>query len=127
MRHPQLLILRGDSRLTSLLEESAEVARWSIRKPHGLADCLELLPRADPNVLVLRVGRDLEDELSTVATIHRQFPSTAIIVVGDAEQSAITGIAWDLGARFVLMPPQSRDLLPAVVAGFMASDVRGGR
>jgi hypothetical protein len=31
----------------------------------------------------------------------------------------LAGLAWDLGARCVLFPPQTRDQLPGVVAGLM--------
>ena len=48
MRHPQLLILQGDQRLTALLEPAAEAARWRVRKPHDLAECLETLPHGGP-------------------------------------------------------------------------------
>src|SRR5262249_35615532 len=36
----------------------------------------------------------------------------------------LAGLAWDVGARFALVPPLSRDLLPEVVTGLMR---RGGR
>jgi hypothetical protein len=47
------------------------------------------------------------------------FPETATIVVCDADNPAVVGLAWDLGAKFVLHPPQIRELLPDVVAGFL--------
>jgi DNA-binding NarL/FixJ family response regulator len=122
VRHPQLLIYRGDERLATVLEPRAAAERWTLRKPRDAAECLEALPRAAPAVLVLRVGRDLEDELTALSTVHQNYPDASIIVTGDSEQSALAGIAWDLGARFVLFPPLSRDLLPDVVAGFMCPE-----
>jgi len=35
----------------------------------------------------------------------------AAVVVGDAEDLALTNLAWDLGASYVVRPPQSRQLL----------------
>jgi hypothetical protein len=119
VRHPQLLIYRGDARLATQLQIQIDAGRWLLRKPGDLAECLEMSSRGGLNVLVLRLGRDLDDELSTVERVHYLAPDTAIIVVGDAEQAAVAGIARDLGAQFVLFPPLSRDLLPEVVAGFM--------
>jgi DNA-binding NtrC family response regulator len=120
VRHPQLLIFDGDQRLTSLLEPVAEAGRWRVRKPRDLAECVETLPAGGPSVLVLRLGRDLETELAMLERVHYLFPDTATVVVGEADQAALAGLAWDLGARFVLFPPLSRELLPDVVAGLMS-------
>ncbi len=122
MRHPQVLIFRGDARSTMALEPAAAAARWLLRKPHDLAECLEALPRGGPNVLVVRLGRDLESELDVVERVRQLFPDTAVVVVGDAEQAALAGLAWDLGARFVLFPPLPRELLEEVVKGLMNTE-----
>jgi hypothetical protein len=121
MRHPQLLLFQGDVRLATLLEPVADAARWWLRKPRNLAECVEQLPRGGPNVLVIRLGRDLETELNTVDRIRRLFPSAGVVVVGEAEQAELAGLAWDLGARFALFPPLSLDLLPGIVAGLLGS------
>ena len=81
-----------------------------------------LLPRGGPSVLVLRLGRDLEDELTALDRVRRSFPDAAVVVVGEAEQAALAGLAWDLGARFALFPPLPRDLLPDVVKGLMTAE-----
>lgn len=122
MKHPQLLVFRGDARLSALLEPAAEAARWWFRKPQSLAECLEVLPRGGPSVLVVRLGRDLEDELTALEHIRRSFPDVAAVVVGEAEQAALAGVAWDLGARYVLFPPLPRELLPGVVTGLMTAE-----
>ena len=33
--------------------------------------------------------------------------------------AALAGLAWDLGADYVLFPPQPRELLPEIVAGLL--------
>lgn len=119
MQHPQLLLFDGDARLTALLEPAAAAGKWWLRKPRELAECLELLPRGKPNVLVLRLGRDLERELTALERVHYLFPATATVVVGEADQTTLAGLAWDLGARYVLFPPLSRELLPDLVVGLM--------
>ena len=40
-------------------------------------------------------------------------------------EAGLAGLAWDLGAACVLLPPMPRDSLPDVVAGLMG--VRPGR
>jgi ferredoxin len=116
VRHPQLLVYQGDARLVALLEPAAEAARWWLRKPGDLAECLEVLPRGGPSVLVIRLGRDLEGELVVLERVCRLFPDAAAVVVGEADQAPLAGLARDLGARFTLFPPVSLELLPGVVS-----------
>ena len=59
------------------------------------------------------------DSLELLADVHQRFPDAAAVVVGDAEDLALTNLAWDLGASYVLMPPQSRQLLPEIVVSLM--------
>jgi hypothetical protein len=111
--------LDGDQRLSGQLEPVAEAARWRVRKPRDQAECFEALSGGGPSVLVIRLGRNLETELAVLDHVCWLYPDTATVVVGDADQDALAGIARDLGARFVLFPPLSRELLPGVVAGLM--------
>jgi hypothetical protein len=121
MRHPQVLIHERDGRLAALLRAAVEARglRWPVREPRDLAGCLRLLQRGGPAVLVVRAGRDLERDLTLLERVVWLHPQTAAVFVGDAEHAALAGIAWDLGARYVLLPPQSRELLPDVVIGLM--------
>jgi DNA-binding NarL/FixJ family response regulator len=121
MRHPQVLIHERDGRLATLLRGILETRRlrWPVREPRDLAGCLRLLQRGGPAVLIVRAGRDLERELTLLERIAWLHPDTATVFVGDAEHAALTGLAWDLGAHYVLLLPQSRELLPDVVIGLM--------
>jgi DNA-binding NarL/FixJ family response regulator len=121
VRLPQLLIYEGDGRLAALLRAMAEEQRWAVREPRQLASCLRLLRRGGPAVLVIRVGRNLEREMTLVERTHAFFPDTAIVVVGDLDQAPLAGLAWDLGADAVVFPPLPRDGLPEIVLGLMAS------
>ena len=119
MRHPMLVIVEGDGRLAALLRPAAEQNRWALHEPRQTGACLRLLRRGGPAVLLLKVGRDLERELGLLEQATRLFPDAAAVVVGDVEQPALAGLAWDLGADFVLFPPQPREQLPEIVAGLM--------
>jgi hypothetical protein len=125
MRHPQVLIHERDGRLAALLRAAVEGRglRWPVREPRDLAGCLRLLQRGGPAVVVVRAGRDLEGELTLLQRVAWLRPGAATVFVGDAEHAALAGAAWDLGARYVLVPPQSRELLADVVIGLMG-DVR---
>src|SRR5438309_947937 len=63
------------------------------------------------------------DSLELLADVHEQFPDAALVVVADAEDRALTNVAWDLGASYVLGPPQSRQLLPEIVASLMQESI----
>ena len=85
--------------------------------------CLGLLPQGGDSVLVLRVGRDVVREMTLLEQTAWLFPETAVVVVCDADNPALVDLAWDLGARFVLHPPQIRELLPDIVASLMGNPV----
>jgi hypothetical protein len=120
MRLPQLLIYEGDGRLAEMLREMAQGNRWAVRTPQTPAACLRLLRRGEPAVLVLKIGGDLtRRDMPLLERITWQYPQTATVVVSDLDNPVLAGLAWDLGARLVLFPPQSRDQLPEVVKGMM--------
>jgi hypothetical protein len=119
MHHPQALIYEGDGRLAAQLRPVAEVRNWVLREPRQLAACLRLLQRGGPGVLVVKLGRHLEYELTLLERVAWLFPDAGRVVVGDVEHAWLAGLAWDLGADCVLLPPLAREQLPEVVAGLM--------
>ena len=46
-----------------------------------------------------------------------------MVAVGDAEDASLESLAWDFGASYVLMPPQSRQMLPEIVVGLLEETV----
>src|SRR5258708_14797888 len=102
MRHAQILVYESDGRLADLLRPRAEAGRWGLRELRHLDACLGLMQRGGGTVLVLRVGRDLEQELGLVERAGRLFPDVPVVAVGDADHPALAGLLWDLGARCVL-------------------------
>jgi hypothetical protein len=122
MHHPQLLIYEGDGRLAAQLRPVAEGLKWVLRQPRQLAPCLQMLRRGGPGVLVIKVGHHLEGEFTLLERVSCFFPDTGRVVIGDAEHAWLTGLAWDLGADCVLLPPLARELLSEVVTGLMAGN-----
>ena len=49
------------------------------------------------------------------------YPAAVTVVVGDMDSPVIDELAWDLGASYVLLPPQSRELLLEVIANLMGN------
>jgi DNA-binding NarL/FixJ family response regulator len=121
MRHPQLLIHEGDGRLAALLRPLAERRKWSLREPKRPEECAGVLHRGGPAVVVVKVGRDLEQELALLEEVRRLRPEAAVVVVGDAVHAPLIGPAWDLGAAYVLLPPEPRERLAEIVAGLMGA------
>lgn len=125
MRHPQILVFEPDGRLAASLRLLAEERRWVLREPRQVGPCLRLLQQGGPGVLVIRLGRDLERELGLLERVARLRPGTGRVVVGDGDQTWLAGVAWDLGADFVLLPPMGRERLAEVVAGLMPAGTAG--
>jgi hypothetical protein len=126
MQSPQLLIYEPHPpRLAELLSEPARTRGWWLRPVNHLAACLRTLHEAGPAVLLLRLGSgDLVRELTLLERAAWLCPDAAVVVVGETANPTLAGLAWDLGASFVLFPPQPRDLLPDVVAGFLQASPR---
>jgi hypothetical protein len=104
MHLPQVVVYEPDGRLAAQLRPLAERQAWSLREPRQAEACLRLLPAGEPGVLVVKLGRDLEDELGLVQRARQLSPATGIIVVADSDHPRLAGLAWDLGATLVLTP-----------------------
>ncbi len=123
MRLPQIVVYEKDGRLKLQLEALAEQRRWALREARQPETCLGHLSQGGPAVVVIKVGRDLERELGLLERTAWLFPNATAVVVGDGDQPPWAGLAWDLGAAYVLFPPQPRERLPEIVAGLMGDKV----
>jgi len=121
MRYPQLLVHESDGRTANLLRATAQTQGWSLYELRRPGAGLARLRRGGPNVLVLRVGRNLEGEMSFLEQVGVLFPDTATLVIDDGASAALTNLAWDLGARYVLSRWGPREHLTDIVVGLMKS------
>ncbi len=121
MRFPQVLIYESDGRLAELLRREGKSHRWSLREPRRPESCLRLLRRGGPSILVLKIGADLLEELTLLDHVSWLFPGTATVVVADADNPVLAGLAWDLGAALVLFPPQPRQYLVDILGRILDS------
>ena len=69
--------------------------------------------------MVIKAGRDLERELGLLERAAWLYPDVPAVLVCDGDQPELAGLAWDLGAAYVLLPPQPRERLAEIVAGLM--------
>jgi hypothetical protein len=118
MLHPQVLVYESESHVAQLLRREPG-RNWLLREPRRVEACLRLLRGAAPSVLIVSLGRDLMEELTLVDRVGWFFPDTATVVVGGTVNQQLEDLAWDLGAAYVLFPPQSRGLLPRIVDALM--------
>ncbi len=123
MRQRQVLVCESDGRLAQALCGCVQAHGWRLSEVRHPRVCLGLLPQGGESVFVLRVGRDLQREMKLLEEITWLFPETATVVVCEADKPALVQLAWDLGARFVLHPPQVKELLSEVVSGFLGAAV----
>ena len=147
MQFPQILVYESDALLAAILREIAKTKRWALREARKPETCLRLLRDLCPTVLVAKIAThakreaalpvkaeeeqlraaDREKEqvrsLELLARVHETFPDTAIVAVGDAEDTSVAPLAWDFGASYVLVPPQPRQMLPDIVAGLMEETI----
>jgi hypothetical protein len=119
MNLPLLLIWEGDGRLASILRPFAEAHCWQLREEQQEDGVMKWLARGRPGVLVLRLGRDLEREVALLARATWALPDADVVVVAEGDNDRLAGLAWDMGASFVLTPPRARDDLPEIVVGLM--------
>lgn len=124
MRYPLLVIYEGDGRLAALLRPAAAAGAWVVREPRQAGACLRWLAKGGPAVLVLRVGRDLEREMGLLQRAACQCPEAGLVVVTEGDHARLAGLAWDLGATFVVTPDRPRESVVEVVEGLMRP---GGR
>lgn len=119
MRHPQLLVYETDRRIAAMLQRLADKKNWLLREPRQLSAVLRLFDRGGPGMLVLRLSRDAERELAMLEQLTWLHPDAAILLIADSEQTRLFALAWDLGVRWILLPPHTRERLEEMVAGLM--------
>ena len=125
MRFPQLIVYETDGRLARMLEATAGTHRWALRQPRRVESCLRLLRQGDPAIVVAKLENDLESAFTLLERTAWLFPDVAIVVVLDRDEAMLAELAWDLGAAFVLAPPQPRERLLDVVANLMGDEPNG--
>jgi DNA-binding NtrC family response regulator len=119
MRLPQIVVYEKDGKIKLQLEALAEQRRWALRETRQPESCLAHLSQGGSAVVVVKIGRDWERELELLERTVWLYPDAPVVLVGDGDQPQWVGLAWDLGAAYILLPPQPRERLPEIAAGLM--------
>ena len=119
MKQAQILGFGLEERLTQVLGELAQGRDLWLREIRHAKTCLNLLRQGGASILVLRLGKNLDVELSLLAEVSELFPAARTIVLGAVENQALAALTWDLGADYVLFPPQPMEHVGDVVLSFL--------
>jgi hypothetical protein len=119
MRSPQIVVYESGRGLADLLRGTAELWQWPLRELRDEAALLRALGAGGPTVLVFEVSGDVERDLTLLGRLTWLRPEAATVAVSSVASADLAGLAWDLGATYVLAPPQPRDGLLPVVLGLM--------
>jgi DNA-binding NtrC family response regulator len=119
MHHPQILVYETDGRLAELLRREASLQQCALRQPRRLESCLRLLAGGSPTVLLVKAGRDLVREMTLLERVHWLHPEADVVVVEESSNPALAGLAWELGAAFVLTSPYSVQELVEIIRGLL--------
>jgi len=122
MQQTQVLTYGVPDALGERLREFAEGRRVWLRETKQLAACRNLLQASPPSVFVMVLGGDLEKELTLLELVHASLPGTASIVIGEADNPALAGLAWELGATYALFPPTPVEMLTEILTRFLPTE-----
>jgi DNA-binding NarL/FixJ family response regulator len=122
MKYPHLVILESDRRLATELRELANKKhRWALRETRQCESCLRLLRQEGPAILVIKVGRDVEQEMALLEQVGLHSPDTAVVALCETENRTLADLIWDCGASYVFCSPYPRERLVELVERLMLS------
>lgn len=121
MKQAALVTVGAEGRLAELLAEWAKERSLAHRAVRHMRAALNLVRKNVAAVVVLKLGRDLERELTLLERVSALYPTTPCLIVGDADNPDLAALCWDLGARYVLFPPTPIEKLTSLLPGFFPS------
>jgi DNA-binding NarL/FixJ family response regulator len=120
MRYPQIVVFETGGKTARGLDPLiVRQHRWLLRETQQTPACLDLLRAGGPSVLVVKLGRNVVRELGFLDEVHARAPEVPVVVVADSDDTALMSLALELGASYVVQPPEPRATLVAVVESLM--------
>ncbi len=130
MKLPQVVVYESDGSLAGQIRRLAAENRWLLRESRHPDACLALASEARPAVLLLKIERDLVEGMTLLSRLAESAPDCPVILVSDVkmdgsdQRAQLSGVAFDLGARYVLFPPLQQPVIEDLVSGLMSATVR---
>jgi len=115
VQQTQVVTYGIDGVLAERLRELAQAQRFWLRETSQFSACCSLIVSTAPSVFVVVLGKDLERELALVEQVYACLPSTRTIVVGETDNPALAGLAWELGATYALFPPTPVEMIADLI------------
>ena len=122
MQQAQILTFGIEGPLAQRLREVAEARRCWLRETSQLSACRNLLQSSPMSAFVLLLRHDLDRELALLDEAHACLPGMPIVAVGDTDHPVLAGLAWELGATFVLFPPTPIETISDVMDRILSSE-----
>jgi hypothetical protein len=119
VRAPQIVVYESERWAADLLRATAEIWQWPLRELREETAIVRALLPGGPSVLVFEIGCDIEGDLALLGRLTWLCPEASTVAVSNVASAELAGLAWDLGADYVLAPPLPRDALLPVVLGLM--------
>lgn len=122
MKSPLLLIRAPDDWLATQLRDWAADRKWVARAVSQWGAFAAAVAPRRPCVAFLQADLTSDEWAAALADLMRRHPDAAAVVVsdtklGDDARATVAASAVDLGARFVLFPPLTRQGLEDVASG----------
>ena len=125
MRHPQIVIYEPDGWLAAQVAELARSNAWLVRESRQPDACLQLLREVRLSILLLKWDLQMSAEWALLAQVQQQVPLCPVVVVSDGKHESqeqkltLAGLAYDLGATYVLFPPLTRTVIEDLASGLL--------
>ncbi len=119
MRSPQIVVYETERWIADLLHGTAEVWQWPLRELRDERALLRALGSGTASILVFEIGADVERDLALLGRLTWLCPDAMTVAVSNVANPEVIGLAWDLGADYVVAPPQPRDVVLHLVLGLM--------
>ncbi len=133
MLHPQIIVKEADGWLAEQIRDVARENSWIVREIRDPIQCEETICSNRPTILLVVMGKKIIDDLKLVSRIYYCDPDCGIAVFGStkyegaAQRAGIAGLLYDVGVRYAMFPPLTKNLIEDLTYGLMSATIRRGR
>ncbi len=129
MRYPQIVIYETDGWIAAQVANLAKERKWLVRECRQIDACLQLLREGRLSILLLKLERQLAEELTLVRQVHELVPQCPTVVVSSVKMESaeqrlnLCRVGLRSGATYVLFPPLTGPVFEDLVSGLLGRHV----